>query len=154
MRVCVRVSECGVQLCTVSKANEMIFNGCFVLQELKRLRTKAVHKPKPMLKSLMMAATALCILFRRQPKWHEKNFLFQYIWSVGRFSEANDKSLFPNPFNIYTSVMLTRRRCHTLALFLASCVSHLADSGAPRCFREQPKMSRIQHTFSRNNNNV
>lgn len=93
-----------------------------------------------------------CVRFRRQPKCHEKNFLFQYIWSVGRFSEANDKSLFPNPFNIYTSVMLTRRRC----CFSPLVCLHLANFGCALCFglgvREQPKTTRIQYTFRRNNN--
>lgn len=109
---------CDVQLCMASRANEMIFNGCFVLRELTRRDTTGVHDDdddddRTPVQKPMATALWVCAPTAKVPR--EKLFVSVHLVgrSVGRFSEANDKSLFPNPFNIYTSVMLTRRRCHT-----------------------------------------
>lgn len=75
------------------------------------------HQPKS---TPLMAVMVLWISPAAQVP--RENFLFQYIRSVGRFSEANDKSLFPNPFNIYTSVVLTRCRCFSPLVFPFSAV--------------------------------
>lgn len=74
--LCVRL--CGVQLCMVSKANEMIFNGCFVLRELMR-RDGRAHTDTRCLNGKAKAIDGAAMVrygFRRQPKCLEKTFCF------------------------------------------------------------------------------